>query len=60
MSQFKAKPKMKPAAKIVIMLGVVAIAFFGVQYFLGGDSEFQKETKDGAVTVMEADLPDAP
>lgn len=53
--------KMKPAAKIVIMLGVVAIAFFGIQYFLGGDV-FQKETKDGEVALNSSQtlLPDAP
>lgn len=58
----KVKRKMKPAAKITIMLAVVAVAFFGVQYFLGDSDMFQKDTKDGEVIVSSSStiLPDAP
>jgi OOP family OmpA-OmpF porin len=52
--------KMKPAAKITIMAIIVVGAFFGIQYIMGSSDVLQKETKNGAVTGMKADLPDAP
>jgi outer membrane protein OmpA-like peptidoglycan-associated protein len=56
------KRKMRPAAKITIMLLVVGVVFWAVNTFIISGDGFNKETKDGEVVVNsnQTILPDAP
>ncbi len=56
------KRKMRPAAKITIMLLVVGLVFWVVNTFIISGGGFDKETKDGEVVINSNQtlLPDAP